>query len=104
MTRKEEFRLKIPDFLFFLWIFMIIITKLNKNTFKKVSCDIAWVASICYYCSQAFPIKKKLFRRSKLLIYSINMIIFICTPMKSKAILIIYLYFIIFNIHTFNCF
>jgi len=58
MTRKEEFRLKIPDFLFFLWMFMIIITKLNKNTFKKGSCDIAWVASICYYCSQAFPIKK----------------------------------------------
>jgi hypothetical protein len=46
MTRKEEFRLKMPDFLFFLWMFMIIITKLNKNTFKKGSCDIAWVASI----------------------------------------------------------
>jgi len=37
---------------------MIIITKLNKNTFKKGYCDIACVASICYYCSQAFPIKK----------------------------------------------
>jgi hypothetical protein len=83
---------------------MIIITKLNKNIFKKGSCYITWVASICYYCSQAFPIKKRLFRRSKVLIYSINMIIFICTPMKSKAILIIYLYFIIFNIHNLNSF
>jgi hypothetical protein len=35
MTKKEEFRLKIPNCFYFLWMFMIIIKKLNKKAFKK---------------------------------------------------------------------